>query len=163
MAYILHAQRSEDVIAAFKRYRNYLQSVRESFPSSAFDLASSEWYFDPTDFRCPHDGRLASIIISESAFDSLQVLGPSIYIRLRSASGNGFIEFYYPQVFSYSLNGLEVLRGHQDWRYDEFRLTAAGLVQHEIEWCGASKTGRWIIESSDVVFRWIPKEPRAQS
>jgi hypothetical protein len=47
-------------------------------------------------------------------------------------------------------------RDHRDWRYDEFRLSAAGHVLHEIEWAGPSSTSRWLIEASDVEYRWEP-------
>ena len=45
--------------------------------------------------------------------------------------------------------------GHQDWRYDEFRVTDQGHVLHEIEWNGFLETGRWLIEASDVIHSWL--------
>jgi len=71
---------------------------------------------------------------------------------------DGFIELFYPQVVGYSLNSPNNTRGLGDWRYDEFRLSPAGHLIHEIEWAGFGRTdqARWIIESSDVQFQWIP-------
>ena len=94
--------------------------------------------------------------ISESgAFD--QDALPSIKIRLREAYDDGVIELVYPQVFQFNLSYKGKL-GHQNWRYDEFRLADSGHVIHEIEWCGARETGNWLIEASDVIYTWLPKE-----
>jgi hypothetical protein len=38
------------------------------------------------------------------------------------------LEFYYPKVFAYSLQGDALERGHGDWRYDEFRLLETGIL-----------------------------------
>lgn len=82
----------------------------------------------------------------------------SICIRLFGAYHDGFIEFFYPRVFRYSLDASDPVHGHRDWRYDEFRLSDRGHVIHEIEWCGVHDTARWVIESSDIHFQWHPNE-----
>lgn len=46
--------------------------------------------------------------------------------------------------------------GHRDWRYDEFRLSKHGGVEHEIERCGPTATGTWLIEAAAVEYRWLP-------
>jgi len=46
--------------------------------------------------------------------------------------------------------------GHDDWRYDEFRLADEGHLIHEIEWWGRGEVARWVIEASDVQFSWYP-------
>src|ERR1700722_1601022 len=118
MSFILHAQRNADVVAAFQRYREYLQIVRESFPCRALELACSDWYFSPTDHRCPHDSWLEHITVSEPSSGARhEQRTVSIRIRLRSAYHDGFIEFHYPQVFSYSLGANDATGGHKDWRY----------------------------------------------
>ena len=54
MAFILAADgRYADVVGAFRRYQEYLQSLRDVFPPSAFTLATSDWYFNFNDHRCP--------------------------------------------------------------------------------------------------------------
>ena len=59
MAFILAADgRDDDVVNAFRRYQDYLQSLRDTFAPSAFALATSEWYFNFNDHRCPHDAWL---------------------------------------------------------------------------------------------------------
>ena len=153
MPFVLAEQRDEDVVGAFKRYRDYLGRVRADFPRSAFELAMSDWYFSGDDLRTPHDARLDSVTISEiSAHARSGPRSVSIRIKLSLAHGGRPAEFYYPEVFSYTLDGRFHAQGHCDWRYDEFRLTAPGRVVHEIEWCGAMDTGRWLIEASDVEF-----------
>jgi len=159
MAFILAAQRDDDVLTAFARYRTYLASVRDSLPASVFALASSDWYFTPTDHRCPHDAWLESATFFEPSSGSRsEVRRTALRIRLLGAYHDGFIEFVYPDVFRYCLDGPGVSDGHCDWRYDEFRLFEAGHVIHEIEWRGAHQAARWLIEASDVQFEWHPKE-----
>ena len=80
----------------------------------------------------------------------------AIRVRLLGAYHDGHIELYYPRVWMYQLDITNREHGHRDWRYDEFRVTAEGRVAHEIEWSGFQDTGRWLIEASDVQFRWIP-------
>ena len=156
MPFILADQRDRDCTQAFADYRAYLASVADRFPKSAYALATSDWYFDFTDHRCPHDARLISGAIQEpEEFD--HYTPPSIKIRLLGAYGDGFIELEYAQVFHYALSYKGAAApGHQDWRYDEFRVIDAGHVIHEIEWCGATDTGNWLIEASDVSCTWVP-------
>lgn len=156
---ILAPQRDKDVVGALKRYREYIQSVRESLPEAVLALATSDWYYTLHDHRCPHDAWLESVTISEpSSGNRHEIRSTSIRVRLLGACHDGFIEFFYPRVFGYSLDVVDAAGGHRDWRYDEFRLSERGNVVHEIEWCGLHGTGRWIIEASDVHFAWIPKE-----
>jgi hypothetical protein len=159
VSFILSNERDRDAVRAFERYRNYLQSVRHSLPESVFALASSDWYFSPSEHRCPHDAWLESVTISElSSGERRESRFTSIRIRLLGPYHNGVIEFVYPRVFRYSLDASAPAGGHRDWRYDEFRLSERGYVIHEIEWEGAQETARWVIESSDVHFQWHPKE-----
>jgi len=149
VSFILAAERDDDCSGAFRRYREYLLSTKTSFPPNAYALATSDWYFDFTSRGCPHDALLQSITISDSS--STEHVPPSITIRLRAAKHPGVIQFYYPHVFSYQLTYDGQNYGHQDWRYDEFRLADNGHLIHEIEWCGAIDTGRWLIEATDVI------------
>jgi hypothetical protein len=159
VSFILSAQRNADVARAFERYRTYLQGVRHSLPESVFALASSDWYFSPHERRCPHDAWLESVVISErSSGERDEVRSTSIRVRLLGAYHDGFIEFFYPRVLQYSLDGSDAANGLRDWCCDEFRLSERGHVIHEIEWCGAHDTARWVIEASDVQFQWHPKE-----
>lgn len=161
MAFILLAERDADCVGAFRRYRDYLSRSKSSFPHRAFELACSDWYFDSSDHRCPHDAWLESMVISEPATGSRQeVRHTSIRIRLLGAYHDGFIEFVYPQVFNYQVGSPSCERGLGDWRYDEFRVESDRRVIHEIEWAGfgARLASRWVIEASDVEFQWIPKQ-----
>jgi hypothetical protein len=45
--------------------------------------------------------------------------------------------------------------GHRDWGYDELRMSDDGRLIHEIEWCGPRQTGTWMVEASDLEFRWV--------
>jgi hypothetical protein len=126
----------------------------------AFALASFEWCFDFTDRRCPHDSWLEAIRVEEPAVGQRRELRSlTITIRLLGAYHDGYIELVYPDVYSYDLAGMHVGRGHGDLQYDEFRVREQGRVIHEIEWASIHQTSRWVIEASDVIYRWIPMEP----
>jgi hypothetical protein len=160
MSFILSAQRDEDCGTVFDRYRSYVAASRQSFPSGAYALASSDWYFDFQDHRCPHDAWLESITFSEPATgERSEHRVTTIRVRLLGAYHDGFVEFVYPRVFRYSMSSPSSVRGLGNWRYDEFRVSPSGHLIHEIEWAGFSReeSSRWIIEASDVEFQWIPK------
>ncbi len=99
--------------------------------------------------------------MSETADSNNKRRVTSIRMRLLGAYHDGYIEFFYPRVFRYtllsspSLIDLGALAG--DWLYDEFRLSPEGHLIREIEWAGSrgDEGPRWIIEASDVEFRWI--------
>ena len=158
--FVLTAQRHsslEEPGANFRRYREYLEQHRSTFPPGAFSLATSEWYFDFSDRRCPHDAWLEQAVFSEpgaGARGEARVL--SLQLRLLGAYHDGHHEFRYPQVFRYQLEASDSGWGHRDWRYDEFRVSDEGRLIHEIEWWGPGEVGRWLIEADDVEHRWIP-------
>jgi hypothetical protein len=158
MAYYLGKERDLDVVDAYRRYRQYLREHQRDFPRNAYALATAEWYQDPNDHRCPHDGWLEHFFISE-VINPDKTRGTTIRIRLMAAYHDGFVEFSYPNVFKYLLESPSCTSGLGDWRYDEFRLSPSGHVIHEIEWAGGphEEGSRWIIEASDVQFQWIPK------
>jgi hypothetical protein len=157
MAYYLSKERNQDIVGSYRRYQEYLREHEKEFPSGAFSLATSEWYQDATDHRCPHDSWLEDLVISETrGCDSKNIT--SMRLRLLAAYHDGYIEFVYPKVMSYSIENSASSVDRVDWLYDEFRLAASGCVIHEIEWSGSrsDKSSRWIIEASDVKFRWSP-------
>jgi|SRR5215469_3699218 len=160
MAYILSRDgRDNDVVAAFARYKGFLQSQETVFPPRAYELATAEWFYDPRDHRCPHDAWLESCQIVKSR-DERRRAGPcSISIRLLGAYHDGHIRITYPNVFSYSLMSLSsAAKSHGDWRYDEFRLSESNHLIHEIEWSGApgplQRSFSWTIEADDIEFEW---------
>lgn len=160
MSFILTAQRNEDCALAFDRYRSYLATSQQSFPPGAYALAISDWYFDFRDNRCPHDSWLESVTVTEPAGgERSKQRRTAIRVRLLGAFHDGQIELFYPRVFRYSLTAPSCIQGLGDWHYDEFRLSPAGHLIHEIEWAGFSRDegSRWIIEASDVEFHWMPK------
>jgi hypothetical protein len=159
MAFILAADgRYADVVGAFRRYQEYLQSLKDVFPPSAFALATSGWYFNFNDHRCPHDAWLDTLSLFEPFLgERSEKRSLSLNVRLLGAYHDGHIELRYPQVFRYSINVSDGKHGHRDWRYDELRVSDQGHLVHEIEWSGLHSTGVWVIEASDLEFRWVPK------
>jgi hypothetical protein len=157
LAYVLAADgRDDDVEGAFEQYQDYLASVRTKFPPSAYALATSDWYFNSTDHRCPHDAWLESLLLEEPSSGSRNELRTlSLTLNLLGAYHDGRIVLRYPRVFSYSFRVDDGKDGHRDWRYDELRLSERGNLIHEIEWCGLNDVGTWTIEASDLEFRWV--------
>ena len=158
MAFFLSKERDQDVVAAWRRYQQYLREREKEFPPGAFALATSDWYHDPGIHRCPHDSWLENLVISEVP-DSDRTRITSIRIRLLAAYHDGYIEFFYPKVFGYTFESPSCTKGLGDWLYDEFRLSTNRQVIHEIEWAGRpnGEGARWIIESADVHFQWFPQ------
>lgn len=158
MTYYLSNERNEDVVEAYRRYQQYLREHEHEFPPRAFALATAEWYQNPSDHRCPHDGWLENFVVSEMV-DSDKKRKTTIQMRLVAAYHDGYIEFFYPDVFAYMLESSSCANGMGDWLYDEFRLSPNGNVIHEIEWSElqGGKGSRWVIEASDVCFQWIPQ------
>jgi hypothetical protein len=113
----------------------------------------------PQDHRCPHDGWLESLAVSEvrGAGDGESIT--TIRTRLLGAYHDGHIELFYPRVFSYDLQSPSCIRDLGEWLYDEFTLSPDGHIIHEIEWAGLPRdeSSRWIIEASDVEFQWISR------
>jgi hypothetical protein len=159
MAFYLSEERNKDVSGAYRRYQQYLQENKERFPPGAFALGTAEWWQLAHDHRCPHDGALVSFFISEIQEAETGDRFTTLRTEVRHGYHDGYIELFYPRVFSYQLQSPSSARGLGDWLYDEFRLSAAGHVIHEIEWAGFpdDEGSRWIIEASDVEFEWVPK------
>lgn len=158
MTYILaeqrHAGGPPEFNAAFARYRGYLAANAQVFPSGAYELATSDWYFDFANHRSPHDAWLEEAAFTEADSDRGRVV--RLTIRLLGAYHDGHIVLEYPEVFGYAFEGDRLAPGHGDWRYDEFRLAENGHLIHEIEWARAGATARWVIEASDVRYAWVP-------
>lgn len=158
MTFVLAADgRDEDVVGAFRRYEVYLASEKYRFPSGAYALATSKWWFDPRDHRSPHDAWLESVELTETRIPGKRPSGGEVTLRARllGAYHDGYIELRYRQVSAYSMS-YDSGGGHRDWRYDEFRVSEAGLLVHEVEWAGATQTGHWLIEASDLEYCWVP-------
>jgi hypothetical protein len=156
--YILANERDgsvEEMKAHFVRYERYLAESADVFPPSAYALATSRWWYDFSDHRCPHDAWLEECAISEPSSGSRQeIRSVSIRVSLLGAYHDGFIELVYPKVYKYEMSfGIEG-DSHSDWRYDEFRLTSSHRLVHEIEW---SSGAHWIIEADDLLYKWTPR------
>ena len=159
MTFILSAQRvgPEAMQDGFRRYGEYLAANGDRFPPSAHALATSDWFYNFSDHRCPHDGWLESFsMIEPSSGSRHEQRIVSLRIKLLAGYHDGTIELHYPRVYGYSLGLEDGEFGHHDWRYDEFRLSDRGRLVHEIEWYHAGEIARWIIEADDVLVSWQP-------
>jgi len=151
------SERDEDPASAFRRYRDYLKENESRFPVGAYELVTSNWYFDFRRHECPHDSWLEYVKIEEpSKGEHHQDRTVALTTRLLGAYHDGIIELHYPRVFEYRFNSIALDSGHKNWRYDEFRINENGLLIHEIEWCGHKETGSWVIIASDIEYKWTP-------
>src|SRR5215510_2978428 len=116
--------RERDVVSAFRRYREYLEAQRDVFPPSAYALATSDWYFDPQDHRCPHDAWLEKCeLIEASTGERSEKRTLSLRLRIFFFKQKTAYDIFYPRVFAYSFSVADSLRGHCDWRFDELRIS----------------------------------------
>src|SRR6185436_10802262 len=117
MTFVLSGDgRYDDVVGAFRRYQEYLRSKSDVFPPSAFALATSDWYFNFEDHRCPHDAWLETLDISEPSSGKRHEIRELCFnVRLLGAYHDGYIELRYPRVFGYSFNVGHGEDGHGDW------------------------------------------------
>src|SRR4051794_20277806 len=84
----------------YQRYQEYLRAHKERFPSGAYDLATSGWYFDFADHRCPHDAWLTEMrIVEANAVDEPRLRTAEITIRLTNGYHDLYLEFVYPRVY----------------------------------------------------------------
>src|SRR3954454_14495125 len=106
MAFILTEQLFDEATGdeAFARYRAYLDSVRGQLPPGAYALATSDWYFDGSDHRAPHDAWLTAATVEESATGGEEPRRVAITLRLLGAYHDGHIELRYRDVTRYQLD-----------------------------------------------------------
>ncbi|QMU60618.1 MAG: hypothetical protein GKR92_02465 [Gammaproteobacteria bacterium] len=158
MTYILANERDKDAASAFEEYKKYLTAHKDKFSESVFKLASSDWWYDFNNHKCPHDAWLERALISEpSKGERNENRTTEVILMLLGANQDGYIELSYKNVVSINLDSHNVKLGHKDWRYDEFRYTKSGLFVHEIEWSGSNETANWEIEAEDIEYSWHDK------
>lgn len=146
----------EAVDRALARYREYLESIRDGLPRSAYEFASAPWHYDYNDHRCPHDSWVESIEIRERSSGARHEKREiEIAIQLLGTYQDGYLALSYPGVSSYSLSNKDgsPKTSHGDWLVDEIRLSENNLVLHEILF---SSESRWTIESRDIFILWKP-------
>jgi len=155
--FILSDERDGDPVTAFNRYTRYLETVVDRFPPQALALANSEWWFDFSDHRCPHDSWLERLeIVEPSEGARHEIRTTEIRVVLLGAYHDLRIHLKYVGVIGLEITGHGLSSGHGDWRYDEFRLSEKGQLLHEIEWCGFSNDSRWLITAKDLEFQFEP-------
>ncbi|MBK8812784.1 MAG: hypothetical protein IPN69_20745 [Acidobacteria bacterium] len=134
----------------FDEYRRSLNEVADRLPEGVRKFAISDWYYDASDHRCPHDSSVGSVSVTE---ENGQI---AIRLRLFGAFHDGELVFDYKMVSSYQIslrsNQFET-KTHSDWAVDEIGLSDDGSVVHEIRFVYGDQ---WRIECSDIQFAWHP-------
>jgi hypothetical protein len=144
----------------WRAYREYLVSVRERMPGSAFEFATALWHYDTADARSLHDSWVDSLIISEPALgDRHEIRSLEMQVRLLGPYHNGNTTLIYHEVQHYLLTTPSGFvsppreGGHGDWLCAEVRLSQGDYVLHEIEF---SRGSRWVVECKDIEWIWEP-------
>lgn len=164
MSFILSANRDFNKLEEFRKnwddYQLHLIALKDKFPSSAFEIATSSWWYEFNLPEAPHDSRLITFRMGDHGAATWDNEGFSwLEIELQSAY-TGTIILRYPKVYRYDLKMSGESQGiHGDWRYDEFTLTAEGNLLHTIEWADGAV---WVIEASDIKHNYIP-EPKDEN
>ena len=141
-----------EVLERSKVYREYLQSVKDRLPVSAFEFATAAWHYDYSDHRCPHDSWVESLTIDEAARGGrLEDRSLRISSRLLGAFHDGHLSLDYADVQMYSLENPKTRAGHGDWLFDEIRLSENGFVLHEVLFGNDSL---WLIEAKNISCEW---------
>jgi hypothetical protein len=170
MVYILDlasggAMDPAEIQALWARYDEYLASIKDRLPPSAYAFATAPWHYSTLDHRCPHDAWVESLTISEEKNDENPIQRRmNIHVRLLGAYHDGHIELAYKGVNSYGLSKPDLgpgpwgsggwkYIGHHDWLVDEIRLSDNNRVIHEIVF---SSDARWLIECEDLIYEWQP-------
>lgn len=152
----------DEFIGAYKRYYDYLESIKDKLSTSAYEFAKADWHYNFHDPRCPHDAWLEVMDIREPGFADVSEREIEITIRLLDAYHSGHITLLYERVRSYSFqknfhhpSSPGRARSHGDWMIDEISLSEHELVLHEIQF----ELGLWIIECENLSYQWEPLAP----
>lgn len=117
------------------------------------EFATSEWYSDPTDHRCPHDAWLELFEVREPSAGSRNELRRTvIVVRLLGSYHDGYILLTYDGVVGFTSGSRDSGEGLGDWLKDSFRLSGDGLVVHRVDLA----RGSWTIEAESIGYEWIP-------
>ena len=118
MTYILSNERDDNVALSFENYRDYLLSNRDKLSDSVYKLATSDWWYDFKDHKCPHDAWLERVLIIEpSEGKRNENRTTKVKIMLLSAYQDGYIELSYKNAVSIKIDSHNVKLGHKDCYY----------------------------------------------
>lgn len=118
------------------KYYKYLKLNQAYFPKRAFEIITSDWYIDPRDHKCPHDGNLISLELSEQVDDSkTSFIGKlDLRIRIKAAYGDYEINYIYKGIKRYNFNYPDFIydQTHGDWLNDRFLISKEKCIIHKI-------------------------------
>ncbi|MFL5732838.1 MAG: HEAT repeat domain-containing protein [Chloroflexia bacterium] len=143
----VHRSELDDAMDRFRRYDEYLESIRDRLPPGARAYAFGPSHNSGTR-EAPHDSWLEMLemrVRSSGARSERREL--DIHAHLLGSDHDGYIEFHYTNVHEADLAVVS------EWLYDEVRLGEEGRVIHEIRFDSDS---RWLIECEDFTYEWKP-------
>lgn len=138
------------VVEAHRRYEQYLEQNRQSFPASAFAFASADWHYNFNDHKALHDSWLVDMSVRETNSANSDERVTEIQLKLLGAFHDGHLRLTYHDVRSYQIGS--ATSAHTSIDRDEVRLSENGYVLHEIVWWQDVK---WLIECTDISCEWI--------
>ena len=162
MEFMVHpGNELREVSASTKRYREYLESIRNQLPANIYQFAVADWKLDFRDHRCLHDSWIESVTVREvPSVEEENDRQTEVALRLQGAFHDGDTTLVYRGVCNYEMRlrgrvdgrrnaGLRRHENHGDWLIDEIRLGSATTVVHEILF---SSGASWVIEFRSLEY-----------
>ena len=145
----------QETLRRYEQYKEYLESIREKLPKSAYEFATASWHYGE-DPRNPHDYVIQSFDLLQIKADSQGThQEPSLDIRIMVNTNyeGGWLRLTYKSVHTLSLSTSEAISpiDTTGWRVDEIELSENGFVAHLVRFdCDIN----WRIECEDIEFGW---------
>ncbi len=136
-------------IIDFKKYSDYIESVKSSFPKHIYDFVSNENHFNLHAASTLHDAWLKSFTVQEIISGKRnKIRKTEISISLLGATHDRLINLYYSGITHYSntYSALAENRAHGDLLTHEICLVDAGIFSHELLF----ENGSIYIECADI-------------
>ncbi len=113
-------------------YKEYLSLNKSKLNKTISEIMDSEWYFDWSNHKCPHDSWLREFNIKCSGGNI------KINILLLGAFHDLFIRYSYDKVKSYEIN-FSGRSSELEWDIDEFIIDPNGFNVHSIRFVNGVK------------------------
>ncbi len=153
-----YIQTTEDDIATFDQYFDYIESIKSRLPKHVYNFASNYKYYNLTDHSSLHDAWLEYFNIREIAEgDRSEIRRIEIESNYLGPFHDCRINIIYNEVQSFSINTLRPPLSsngwaHGDLMFHELRLEDNNILVHEIIYSTGSV---YIIKCHDIVHNEV--------
>jgi hypothetical protein len=153
-----YIQTTDDGIAMFDQYYDYIESIKSRLPKHVYDFASNDKYYNLTDHSSLHDAWLEYFNIREIAEgDRSNIRRIEIESSYLGSFHDCRIDIIYKDVQSFSINTLRPplssnVGAHGDLTFHELRLENSNILVHEIIYSTGSI---YIIKCHDIIHNEV--------